>query len=110
MAMSLIHPNQMRHCGLVVSDDPTDHDRVFGITGDDFTIPFDISGTTVFFPSRAPTRRELETHTERRDTAVNPFWRTETQKDEVSLQNYLKLVFCRTKCIARHDVVAIAEG
>ena len=61
MAMSLIHPNQMRHCGLVVSDDPTDHDRVFGITGDDFTIPFDVLGTTVFFPSRAPTRRELET-------------------------------------------------
>ena len=60
MQMSLINPNQMRHGGLVVSDDPTDHDRTFGITGDDFTIPFEIAGTTVFFVSRVPTRWELE--------------------------------------------------
>ena len=48
MVMSLIIPNQMRQGGLVVLDDPTDHDCVFGITGDDFTIPLDILGTTVF--------------------------------------------------------------
>jgi hypothetical protein len=60
MAMSLINPNQIRHSGLVVSDDPTDHDRVFGITGDTFKIPVEILGTTIFFSSRAPTKRELE--------------------------------------------------
>ena len=60
MLMSLINPNQMRHHGLVVSDDPTDHDLFFGITGENFTIPFDIAGTTIFFSSRAPTRWELQ--------------------------------------------------
>lgn len=49
MSMSVLNPNQMRHNGLVVSDDPTDHDRVFGITGENFTIPFDIDGTMIFF-------------------------------------------------------------
>jgi hypothetical protein len=54
MAMSLINPNRMQRGGLVVSDDPTDHDRVFGNSGDDFTIPlFDISCTTVF-PIKGP--------------------------------------------------------
>jgi hypothetical protein len=60
MSMSLINPNQMRHNGLVVSDDPTDHGRVFGITGENFTIPFEITGTTIFFSSRAPSRWELQ--------------------------------------------------
>ncbi len=60
MQMSLINPNQMRHYGLVVSDDPTDYDRTFGVSGDDFVIPFEISGTTVFFSLRVPTRWELD--------------------------------------------------
>ncbi|KAI2499224.1 Reverse transcriptase (RNA-dependent DNA polymerase) [Fragilaria crotonensis] len=60
MHMSLINPNQMRHGGLAVSDDPTDYNRVFGITGDDFVIPFEIVGTTVFFTSHVPTRWELD--------------------------------------------------
>ena len=60
MQMSLINPNQMRYGGLVVSDDPTDHDQPFGISGNDFTIPFELSGTTIFFSSRVPTKWELE--------------------------------------------------
>lgn len=56
MQMSLLNPNQIRYNGLVVSDDPTDHDRTFGITGDNFIIPFEISGTTIFFSSRVPNR------------------------------------------------------
>ena len=60
LGMSLINPNQIRHYGLTVSDDPTDKNREFGITGEDFVVPFDISGTTVFFKSRAPTRWEME--------------------------------------------------
>ena len=60
LPMSLINPNQVRYSGLTVSDDPTDKTRDFGITGEDFSIPFEISGTVVFFKSRAPTRWEME--------------------------------------------------
>ena len=44
--MSLINPNQIRHYGLTVSYDPTDMTREFGISGDDFFVPFEISGTS----------------------------------------------------------------
>jgi hypothetical protein len=33
LAMSLINPNQIRHSGLTVSDNPTDKKRAFGISG-----------------------------------------------------------------------------
>jgi hypothetical protein len=59
LKMSLMNPNQIRHFGLTVSDDPTDRTRDFGITGEDFTIPFQIKGTTIFFKSRTPTRWEM---------------------------------------------------
>jgi hypothetical protein len=58
--MSLINPNQIRYNGLVVSEDPTDRNRMFGIAGTDVAIPFEISGTTVFFISRAPSKWEIE--------------------------------------------------
>jgi hypothetical protein len=60
LGMSLINPNQLRHCGHTVSDDPTDKTRNFGIAGEDFLIPFNMEGTTVFFNSRVPTRWEME--------------------------------------------------
>ena len=60
MQMNLINPNQIHHGGLVVSDNPTNHDRTFRITGDNFTVPFDLSGTPVYFVSQAPTQWELE--------------------------------------------------
>jgi hypothetical protein len=59
LKMSLINPNQIRHYGLAVSDDPTDKTRDIGISGDDIIIPFEIKGTTVFFKSRLPTRWEM---------------------------------------------------
>jgi hypothetical protein len=49
--MSLINPNQIQHYGLAVSDDPTDKDRFFGITTEDFEIPFEMKGTTLYFQS-----------------------------------------------------------
>jgi hypothetical protein len=58
--MSLINPNQIRHSGIVVSDDPTDKTREFGITGDGFHIPFTMQGTTIYFDSRVPTAWEYE--------------------------------------------------
>ena len=60
LRMSLINPNQIRHSGLTVSDDPTDKAREFGITGEDFRVLFEMSGTTVFFKSRVPTPWEIE--------------------------------------------------
>ena len=58
--LSLINPNQIRYNGLGVSDDPTDRNRIFGTAGTDVAIPFEISGTTVFFASRAPSRWEIQ--------------------------------------------------
>jgi hypothetical protein len=58
--MSLINPNQIRHSGLVVSDDPMDKTRTFGVTGDGFHIPFSMQGTTVYFESHVPTKWEYE--------------------------------------------------
>ena len=60
LAMSLINPNQIRHSGITVSDDPTDKTRDFGILGHDFFVPFQMLGTTVFFESRVPTKWEYE--------------------------------------------------
>ena len=60
MQMSLINPNQLRHYGITVSDDPTDTARPFGITGQDFFVPFKMDGTTVYFDTRAPTAWEME--------------------------------------------------
>ena len=60
LAMSLINPNQIRHSGVTVSDDPTDKTRDFGITGDGFHIPFQMKGTTVYFESHVPTPWEYE--------------------------------------------------
>ena len=60
LAMSLINPNQIRHSGLTVSNDPTNKTRAFGISGRVFFIPSQMTGTTVFFNSRAPTKWEYE--------------------------------------------------
>jgi hypothetical protein len=60
MTMSLINPNQMRHYGVTVSDDPTDGTRAFGISTDDVHILFKMGGTTVYFETRVPTQYELE--------------------------------------------------
>lgn len=48
----LINPNQIRHLGIAVSDDPTDKTRDFGVIGDDFFVPYQMIGTTVSFESR----------------------------------------------------------
>jgi hypothetical protein len=60
MKMSLINPNQLRHFGITVSDDPTDSTRPFGILNEHLNIPFQMDGTTVYFDTRMPTKWELE--------------------------------------------------
>jgi len=56
LKMSLTNPNQLHYFGLVISDDPTDKTRDFGITGDNFFIPFEMAGTTIFFITRVQTQ------------------------------------------------------
>ena len=61
MKMSLINPNQLRHYGVTVSDDPTDSTRAFGITvEDDVYVPFKMEVTTVYPETRVPTQYQLE--------------------------------------------------
>ena len=55
MKMSLINPNQLRHFGIAVSDDPTDKTRPFGIVTEDQEIPFQMDGTPVYFETRGET-------------------------------------------------------
>jgi len=52
MECSLINPNQVRHFGIPLCDDPTDPHRDIGITLEDSTfIPFKMRGTTCYFYS-----------------------------------------------------------
>jgi hypothetical protein len=61
MKQSLLNPNQFRHYGRSVCDDVTDKNRAFGTEiNDKFVIPFHMSGTTIFFESRVPSRREMD--------------------------------------------------
>ena len=60
MKMSLINPNQLRHYGMTVSDDPTDSTQPFGISGDGIFVPFQMDGTTIYFEARVPISWELE--------------------------------------------------
>ena len=60
---SLINPNQVRHYGLPLYDNPyeTDPDRAMGIILDDRErLPFTSEGSTVYFNTRYPTDEELE--------------------------------------------------
>ena len=58
---SLINPNQIRAYGLPVNDDPFDSTRSFGIDTDHGIIPFDTTGTVVYFETRVPNEWE-KTH------------------------------------------------
>ena len=57
---SLINPNQSRHYGIPVSDNPYDSDKQLGIDHEDVFIPFGTSGSMVYFDSCVPSDEELE--------------------------------------------------
>jgi len=64
MGHSLINPNQIRHHGIQVYNNPYDDDpeRAIGIKiYDDVRLPFHTDGSTVYFESKYPTDDELET-------------------------------------------------
>jgi len=59
---SLLNPNQVRHHGLSLCDDPTDPNRVFGLDTMDqgIIIPFFMDGTIAAFDTYCPTEAEVE--------------------------------------------------
>jgi hypothetical protein len=54
MDHSLINPNQIREYGLPVYDDPFSKQQ-FGIDGNEAFIPFNTTGTIVYFKTHVPT-------------------------------------------------------
>jgi len=56
---SLWNPNQIRHFGIPVSDDPYDNSRRFGIDHEKVFIPFQTRGATVFVDTFRPTEADL---------------------------------------------------
>lgn len=59
MEHSLINPNQIREYGVPVYDDPYSNSH-FGIDGNETFIPFNTTGTIVYFESRVPTDWEMQ--------------------------------------------------
>ncbi len=60
---SLINPNQIRHHGIPVFDNPynQDSDREMGmVVSDTCCIPFASEGSTIYFTSSYPTNEEME--------------------------------------------------
>ena len=60
---SLINPNQVRHFGVTLDDNPFVGDMGIKFDPDDdaIDIPFSSMGTTIYFDSRTPTESELQT-------------------------------------------------
>ena len=61
MDHSLINPNQIRHYGISVSDDPYDSTQDFGIDHGKLFIPFETEGCAIYFDTCVPTDEDLET-------------------------------------------------
>jgi len=58
MNNSLVNPNQIREYGLPVYDDPFSKSK-FGIDCNEVFIPFNTTGTIIYFETRAPTEWEV---------------------------------------------------
>ena len=61
MSNSLINPHQLQAYGLSVCDDPWEPHRALGIDTGNVFILFHTQGPNLFFESRSPTTRELNT-------------------------------------------------
>ena len=60
MDKNLINPNQCRHYGVSLCDDPTDPHRPLAIRKERFSIPMEMFNSSCGFLSRRPTLEELE--------------------------------------------------
>ena len=71
---SLINPNQLRHYGVTVQDNPFHGDEVHIATEDEeLFIPLTSSGTTIFANTRTPTPKELQESTHVHLTSKAPW-------------------------------------
>ena len=62
MDHTLINPNQMRHFGIKVQDNPYDDAPLYLMTEDgDFALPLSVQGTNSMADTRTPTEEELQT-------------------------------------------------
>ena len=59
---SLVNPNQLHHHGILVQDNPyADTSMYLASHDDEFIMPMQADGITIFFDSRTPTNYELAT-------------------------------------------------
>ena len=103
MNHSLVNPNQMRHYGITVQDNPFSSTQMHLQTEDaEFVLPLHSDGTTLFWDSRTPTDKELHEcrHVELTSSAEwNPrevsFPEPMTRVDEGILQYRVNSIQCR---------------
>jgi hypothetical protein len=104
MEHSLANPNQLRHFGVHVCDDPTGSERPFGTKlgdDDDLMAPFAMRGTTVSFPTRAPTEDESHGGLPRIEVTDDAEWDPATvqvcslsREEEVNLSMIFECCWC----------------
>ncbi len=88
MDHSLHNPNQLRHYGCEVQDNPFDPRGLYITTPDGITIPLETRGTKIFMNSRTPSPWELQHCTHITMTDANP-WNPNT----IQLQQITTLDF-----------------
>ena len=77
---SLLNPNQMRHHGITVQDNPYANEPLrIQATDDDFAIPLRTDGTIIFFNSRTPTAHEFASCTHIVMSSASPWNPREVQ-------------------------------
>ena len=82
MDHSLFNPNQFRMYGIPVWDNPFGHERPFSIqVSDEVSIPLMSKGTKIYFSSRVPTDKELQSCPKIHMTSDHPW-----NPSEVTLQ------------------------
>ena len=62
MDHSLINPNQIRHFGIPVSDNPYDRLKQLGIDHKQVFMPFLTKGAAVYFETHVPSDEDLESY------------------------------------------------
>ena len=61
MESTLVNPNQLRHYGVTVQDNPFSASPMFIATEDgSFSLPLECEGTTILAKTRTPTQQELQ--------------------------------------------------
>jgi hypothetical protein len=74
MDHSLLNPNQMRHYGINVDDNPYGSVQMHLATEDgEVILPLHSEGTTIYLQSRTPTEKELQTCVHVTLTSASPW-------------------------------------